>query len=238
MRDRYDYIIVGAGSAGCALANRLSADPACSVLLIESGPPDESMFVDMPRGLGMLANPGNKHIWEYQVQTGGNGPEERWFRGRTLGGSSSVNGMIYMRGAPRDYDGWKAIGCDGWGWEDVGPKFVELENHDQGAGKWRGAGGPLRITTHPKGEPLFEALIKAGEQMGIRRVTDVNDVDAVRDGGIAYQTTTRYKGRRFSSARAFLDPIKTRRNFDIATGTDVLRILSEGRRATGVRVRV
>ena len=237
MKDRYDYIIVGAGSAGCALANRLSADPAYSVLLIESGPPDESMFIHMPRGIGMLGNPGNKHIWEYQVQTGGNGPEERWFRGRTLGGSSSVNGMIYMRGAPLDYDGWAAMGCDGWSWADVGPKFVELEDHDQGAGKWRGKGGPLRITTHPTGEPLFEALIKAGGEMGIKRVADVNDVDAVRDGGIAYQTTTRYKGKRFSSARAFLDPIKKRRNLDILTDTDVLRVLFEGRRAAGITLR-
>ena len=237
MKDRYDYIVVGAGSSGCALANRLSADPAYSVLLVESGPPDKSMFIHMPRGIGVLGNPGNKHIWEYQVQTGGNGPEERWFRGRTLGGSSSVNGMIYMRGAPRDYDGWAAMGCDGWSWADVGPKFVELEDHDQGAGEWRGQGGPLRITTHPTGNPLFEAIIKAGEQMGIKRVRDVNDVDAVRDGGIAYQTTTRYKGQRFSAARAFLDPIRKRRNFDIVTDTDVLRIVFERRRASGVVLR-
>ena len=237
MRDRYDYIIVGAGSAGCALAAGLSADPAYSVLLIESGPPDEHMFIHMPRGLGLIVNPGSKHIWEYQVKTGGNGPEERWFRGRTLGGSSSINGMIYMRGAPADYDGWAAMGCDGWSWADVGPKFVALEDHDQGAGKWRGAGGPLHITTHPKGEPLFEALIAAGEQMGIKRVADVNDVDAVRDGGIAYQTTTRYKGQRFSSARAFLNPNRKRPNFDIVTETDVLRILFEDRRATGVAIR-
>ena len=237
MRDRYDYIIVGAGSAGCALANRLSADPACSVLLIESGPPDDSMFVHMPRGIGVLGNPGNKHIWEYQVRTGGNGPEERWFRGRTLGGSSSINGMIYMRGAPLDYDGWAALGCEGWSWADVGPKFVELEDHDQGAGKWRGTGGPLRITTHPKGNPLFEAIIEAGEQIGMRRVLDVNDVDAVRDGGIGYQPTTRYKGERFSAARAFLRPIAQRQNFTLATETDVLRVLFGGRRATGVELR-
>ena len=237
MQDQYHYIIVGAGSSGCALANRLSADPACSVLLVESGPPDKSMFIHMPRGLGMLGNPGNKHIWEYQVRPGGNGPEERWFRGRTLGGSSSVNGMVYMRGAPSDYDGWAAMGCDGWSWAEVGPTFVALEDHDQGAGKWRGKGGPLRITTHPKGEPLFEALIKAGEEMGIPRVLDVNDVDAVRDGGIGYQPTTRYRGRRFSSARAFLDPIRKRRNLTIATDTDARRIVFEDGRAIGVVLR-
>ena len=237
MAQRYDYIIIGAGSAGCALANRLSADPAASVLLIESGPADDNMFVHMPRGIGVLGNPGNKHIWEYQVRTGGNGPEERWFRGRTLGGSSSVNGMVYMRGAPADYDGWAALGCEGWSWADVGPKFVELEDHDQGAGNWRGAGGPLHITTHPKGNPLFEAIIKAGEQIGMRRVLDVNDVDAVRDGGIGYQPTTRYKGERFSAARAFLRPIMKRPNFTIATDTDVLRVIIENRRAVGVELR-
>jgi choline dehydrogenase len=117
VRDEYDYIVVGAGSAGCALANRLSADPDYSVLLVESGPADKSLFIRMPRGIGVLGNAGNKHIWEYQVQTGGNAAPERWFRGRTLGGSSSVNGMIYMRGAPLDYDNWAALGCDGWALE-------------------------------------------------------------------------------------------------------------------------
>ncbi|WP_174274605.1 GMC family oxidoreductase [Sphingomonas bacterium] len=237
MKDRYDYIIVGAGSSGCALANRLSADPANSVLLVESGPVDDSMFVHMPRGLGIIGNPGSKYIWEYQVQPAGNKPAERWFRGKTLGGSSSVNGMIYMRGAPLDYDGWAALGCEGWSWAEVGAKFVELEDHDQGAGKWRGTGGPLHITTHPKGNPLYEAIVQAGEEMGIPRVLDVNDVDAVREGGIAYQTTTRYRGKRFSAARAFLNPIRGRKNLDIATETDVLRIIFEGKRATGVALR-
>ena len=106
MKDRYDYIVIGAGSAGCALANRRSADPAYSVLLVESGPADKSLLIHMPRGLGIINNPGSKYIWEYNVHTGANMPDERWFRGRTLGGSSSTNGMIYMRGAPMDYDGW------------------------------------------------------------------------------------------------------------------------------------
>ncbi len=237
MKDQYDYIVVGAGSSGCALANRLSKDPANSVAIVEAGPPDKSMFIHMPRGIGKILNPGSPLIWEYDVTTGGNQLAERWFRGKTLGGSSSTNGMVYMRGAPLDYDGWAAAGCEGWSWNDVGPKFVELEDHDLGPGKWRGTGGPLHITTHPKGEPLFEAIIKAGEEMGIKRVADVNDVDAVRDGGIAYQTTTRYKGKRFSSARAFLDPIKDRTNLDIITETETLKIEFTGTRATGILVR-
>lgn len=237
MTDHYDYIIVGAGSSGCALANRLSADPAHAVLLIESGPVDKNPMIHMPRGLGVILNPGSKVIWEYQVQTGGNGPVERWYRGRTLGGSSSVNGMVYTRGAPADYDGWAEAGCDGWSWADVGPKFVELEDHDQGAGPWRGAGGPLHVTTHDKGEPLFEAILDAGVEMGVPRVADVNAVEAVEAGGLGYQPTTRYRGARFSASRAFLEPVRSRPNLTIVTDTEVLKVLFEGRRATGVRVR-
>jgi choline dehydrogenase-like flavoprotein len=237
VKDRYDYIVIGAGSAGCAVANRLSADPAIAVLLVESGPADDSIFIHMPRGIGVLSNPGSKYIWDYQVETGGNGPSERWFRGKTLGGSSSTNGMIYMRGAPLDYDGWEALGCEGWGWNKVLPKFIEMENHDLGAAEHRGAGGPLNITTHPKGDPLYEAIIGAGEQMGVARVQDVNAPASVRDGGIGYQTTTRHANRRFSSARAFLAPAKGRPNLDIVTETDVLRITFEGKRASGVLLR-
>jgi choline dehydrogenase-like flavoprotein len=237
VRNSYDYIVVGAGSAGCPLANRLSADPNRSVLLIESGPEHGGMFMQMPRGVGKILNPGSKVIWEYEVETGGNQGSERWYRGRALGGSSSVNGMIYVRGAPLDYDGWAAAGCTGWGWSDIGAKFVELENHDLGAAEWRGAGGPLRITTHPKGDPLFDAILTAGEQMGVPRVADVNDVDAVRDGGMGYQTTTRFSGERFSAALAFLDPVRGRKNLDVVTETDVLKIEFTGNRATGVVVR-
>lgn len=237
MKQTYDYVIIGAGSAGCALANRLSADPGCSVLLVESGPSDDSMFIHMPRGLGIINNPGSKYIWEYKVRTGAEYPEERWFRGRTLGGSSSVNGMIYMRGAPIDYDGWAAMGCRGWSWADVCPKFVELEDHDLGATEWRGQGGPQRITTHPKGDPLCEAILSAAQQMGVSRVEDVNDPHAVREGGMGYQPSTRFRGQRFSAARAFLQPIRGRKNLEIMTGTDALKVVFEGRRASGVVLR-
>ncbi|MCE7798901.1 GMC family oxidoreductase N-terminal domain-containing protein [Sphingobium sufflavum] len=237
MPDQYDYIIIGAGSAGCALAERLSADASDTILVVESGPADTSMFIHMPRGIGVLSNPGSKVIWEYQVSPGGNVPRERWFRGRTLGGSSSVNGMIYMRGAPLDYDGWRDMGCTGWGWDDIGPKFVELEDHDQGADEWRGSGGPLRVTTHPSGEPLYEAILDAAAEMGIARVRDVNGVTAVREGGMGYQPTTRSDGRRFSAAKAFLDMARRRPNLRIMTGANALRIIFEGKRAAGVLVR-
>jgi choline dehydrogenase len=237
VKDIYDYIIVGAGSAGCAIAERLSADPSRSVLLVESGPPDKSLFIHMPRGLGVILNPGSKYIWDYQVETGGNQPAERWYRGRTLGGSSSVNGMIYMRGAPLDYDGWAALGCTGWGWSDVAPVFVQLEDHDLGEGLERGAGGPQRITTHPAGDPLCEAILAGAQQMGVARVADVNAAGAVREGGVGYQPSTRWRGRRFSSARAFLTEARNRPNLHIATLTDVLRVEFEGQRAVGIRIR-
>lgn len=237
MNDQYDYIIVGAGSAGCAVANRLSADRANRVLLVESGPSDDNMFLHMPRGIGVIAKPGSKYIWEYDVKLGANQQTERWIRGRTLGGSSSTNGMIYMRGAPIDYDGWAAMGCDGWSWAEVGPVFVSLENHDQGVAQWRGVGGPQRITTHPPGDPLQEAIIEAGVELGIRRVADVNDLEAVRHGGIGYQTTTRDGGKRFSSARSFLEPARSRPNLHIVTRTEALKIDFEGKRAVAVQLR-
>ena len=237
MKDRYDYIVVGAGSAGCPLAEGLSGDGTRSVLLIESGPSDKNMFIHMPRGLGVILNPGSKYIWDYQVQPSGNQPAERWFRGKTLGGSSSVNGMIYMRGNRMDFDGWEKLGCTGWGWDEVAKAYVALENHDLGPGPERGAQGPQRIQTHAAGDPLCEAILAAGEQMGVPRVADVNGPDAVRDGGFGYQPSTRWKNQRFSSARAFLEGSRGRPNFDVVTETDVLRVEFEGRRACGVRIR-
>ena len=237
MQNRYDYVIVGAGSAGCALANRLSEDRALRVLLIESGPSDKSPLIAMPRGIGKLLAPGNPHVWDYEALPQPGLTPELWLKGRTLGGSSSVNGTVYVRGAPADYDNWEAMGCTGWGWRDLGPHFVALEDHELGASLWRGAGGPLRVSVHPSGDPLCEAVLAAAVQAGTPRISDVNDIKTVADGGMGYQTVTTYRGKRYSAARAFLAPARSRSNLEVFTDTDVRRIEFQDRRAVAITIK-
>lgn len=239
MNERYDYVIVGAGSAGCVMANRLSAHPSVSVLLIESGPDDKSPLIAMPRGIGKLLAPGNPHVWDYRVSRGsaaGEG-EDVWLKGRTIGGSSSINGMVYVRGAPEDYDAWEASGCMGWGWANMARHFVELEDHVLGANECRGAGGPLKISLHPSGNPLCEAMLTAGEQAGTPRVADVNHTNTAGPGGLGYQTRNTWNGQRYSSAKAFLDPVRQRPNLTILTQTNALRINFQDRRAASITLR-
>jgi len=233
----YNYIIVGAGSAGCVLANRLSEDRSISVLLIESGPPDTSPLIAMPRGIGKLLAAGNPHVWDYQVAPRVGLKPELWLKGRVLGGSSSINGMVYVRGAPADYDNWEALGCAGWGWRQMGPLFVALEDHELGAGEWRGAGGPLKITVHPQGNALCEAVLNAAVQVGTPRVADINEANTLGQGGMGYQPVTTYQGKRCSAVRAFLEPAMARPNLQVLTGTDVLRVEFQNRRATALTVK-
>jgi choline dehydrogenase-like flavoprotein len=230
----FDFVIVGAGSAGCVLANRLSEDPGNSVLLLESGPADRNPLIRMPRGMGKLLNPANPEIATYEVSRGGNRPSEFWMKGRTLGGSSSVNGMVYVRGHPADYDGWAAAGCDGWSWAEVGRIFAAMEDHELGAAEDRGVDGPLRISVHPPMPGLPAAILAAAAEIGTPTVEDVN---AAHDGGFGWQPRTIWRGHRQSAAAAFLAPAMKRPNLTVMTGVDVERIRFEGRRAAAVTVR-
>jgi choline dehydrogenase-like flavoprotein len=228
----FDYIIVGGGSAGCVLAGRLSENPSITVALLEAGPADSSVLIHCPAGLPVLAKTGQA-IWEYETvpQPGLNGRKGYQPRGKVLGGSSSTNGMIYIRGHRADYDNWAALGNPGWSYDDVLPYFKRAEHNERGSDAWHGAGGPLNVKDPTSPHRFSSLFVQAAEQAGYAINPDFNG--SSQEGVGLYQVTQK-NGERCSAADAYLTPHLSRPNLQVFTGAHTTRILLEKKRAVGV----
>lgn len=231
----YDYIIVGAGSAGCLLANRLSADPRHRVLLLEAGGDDNWIWLHIPVGyLFAIGDPRADWMLETTPQAGLDGRVLAYPRGKVIGGSSAINAMIYMRGQARDYDGWRQRGLAGWGWSDVLPYFLRHEDHIDPQGAHHRAGGEYRVE-HPRVRwDVLDAIRRAGEQAGVAQIDDFNSGD---NEGSSYFQVNQRAGRRWSTATAFLKPILSRPNLRLVKGVEVERLVLDGKRVRGLHGR-
>jgi choline dehydrogenase len=233
MNDTYDFIVVGAGSAGCVLANRLSENGNYSVKLLEAGPKDSYPWIHIPIGYGKTMFH-KVYNWGFYTE-----PEPAmhnrkmyWPRGRCLGGSSSINGLIYIRGQAEDYDHWAALGNKGWAWKDVLPYFIKSEHNSRGASMYHGADGPLWCSDIEEKHELMDAIIRAGEELGVPRT---NDFNGARQEGVGYYQLFTRHGWRCSTAVGYLRPAKKRSNLQIETGAHVTGLIFEGSRVVGVQ---
>ena len=233
----YDYIIIGAGSAGCTIANRLAEDYALRILILEAGPQDTSFMLRMPAGFASLGEK-SPYNWRYETvpQKHCNDRRMYWPRGKTLGGSSSINAMLYVRGNAWDYDHWRQLGNEGWSYGDVLPFFKKAENNERGGDDFHGAGGPLNVADQADPTPLNEAFLKACEQAGHARVKDFNGAS---QEGVGYYQVTQKDKQRWSTASAYLRPAveRNRNNVHVISGALVERIILDQNKAMGVRYR-
>ena len=227
-----DYIVVGAGSAGCVLANRLSADPSVRVILLEAGGRDLNPWIHVPVGyFKTMHNPSVDWCYMTEPDPGLNGRRLDWPRGKVLGGSSSLNGLLYVRGQRQDYDRWRQMGNQGWGWDDVLPLFKRAEDQERGADDYHGVGGPLTVSNMRLKRPICDSWVAAAQNVGYPFNTDYNGAE---QEGVGYFQLTARKGRRCSAAVAYLNPVKQRPNLRIVTRAHIARLLFESTRAVGV----
>jgi choline dehydrogenase len=237
-----DYVIVGAGSAGCVLANRLSTDGKSKVLLLEAGGDDRptrnpgqflsNLMIHVPVGYSQtLKDPKVNWLFATEPDAGTGGRVHVWPRGKVLGGSSSINGLLYIRGQHADYDGWRQLGCEGWGWDDVRPYFLRAEHQERGSGDHHGVGGPLNVSDVTQRHEVSDDVIAACEEAGLPRNDDVNGAE--QEGAGYYQLTVK-NGQRCSAAVAYLHPVMNRPNLHVETRALATRVLFEGKKAVGV----